>query len=135
MYCRCRARRKEFGTLGKIVWKIIIFWCMQLFYRNLIFMDCSRDLTKSTPLKRAPVIFHWSLMCSVQGGKYKLAAKNYTSFSFPIKATSVLSMQAQLSLGSPVTFAIMITGITNSTFTLYCDTPGGKTVHVIAICI
>ena len=71
----------------------------------------------------------------IQGGKYKLAAKNYTSFSFPIKATSVLSMQAQLSLGSPVTFAIMITGITNSTFTLYCDTPGGKTVHVIAICI
>lgn len=71
----------------------------------------------------------------IQGGKYKLAGKNYTSFSFPIKATSVLSMQAQLSFGSPVTFAIMITGITNSTFTLYCDTPGEKTVHVIAICI
>lgn len=30
-------------------------------------MDCSRDLTKSIPWKRAPVIFHWSLMCSVQG--------------------------------------------------------------------
>lgn len=71
----------------------------------------------------------------IQGGKYKLAGKNYTSFSFPIKATSVLSMQAQLSLGNVVTFAIMITKITNSTFTLYCDTPGEKTVHVIAICV
>lgn len=71
----------------------------------------------------------------IQGGKYKLAGKNYTSFSFPIKATSVLSMQAQLSLGSAVTFATMITKITNSTFTLYCDTPGEKTVHVIAICV
>lgn len=68
-------------------------------------------------------------------GKYKLAGKNYTSFSFPIEANSVLSMQAQLSLGNVVTFAIMITNITNSTFTLYCDTPGEKTVHVIAICV
>ena len=46
-------------------------------------MDCSRDLTKSIPLKRAPVIFHWSLMCSVQGGNCGTSTKIGFPVAFP----------------------------------------------------
>lgn len=67
---------------------------------------------------------------------YECAYKHCASlYDLPIADIKYSHLQAQLSLGSPATFAIMITGITNSTFTLYCDTPGEKTVHVIAICI
>lgn len=55
-------------------------------------MDCSRDLTKSTPLKRAPVIFHWSLMCSVQGGTC-LGKGNEASYNaFPIAFSSTVTV-------------------------------------------
>ena len=57
-------------------------------------MDCSRDLTKSIPLKRAPVIFHWSLMCSVQGGKCTLESRASTEVYYPIHVTKVLAIQA-----------------------------------------
>ena len=57
-------------------------------------MDCSRDLTKSIPLKRAPVIFHWSLMCSVQGGKSARTDRCET-IKFPIAFTAIFSITGQ----------------------------------------
>ena len=50
-------------------------------------MDCSRDLTKRIPLKRAPVIFHWSLMCSVQGGYCHVSGSKAELTSYPISFT------------------------------------------------
>lgn len=48
-------------------------------------MDCSRDLTEHT-IEKSSSIFHWSLMCSVQGGKLK--ASGATTVTLPVAFNS-----------------------------------------------
>lgn len=83
-------------------------------------MDCSRDLTKSIPLKRAPVIFHWSLMCSVQGGR-SARTNRYETIQFPISFTTIFSIIGQaltsyVLVGSDSNFGIK-TDFTTTQFT------------------